>query len=672
VPAAAPRDDEATSLAALDALQVLDTAPEVEFDALVRVATLVCGVPISLISLIDADRQWFKANIGLVGVSQTPRDLAFCAHAVLGDALLEVADTSLDPRFAANALVTGAPHIRFYAGAPLTLSDGSRVGTLCVIDRQPRRLDGQQREVLQQLAVAAARALEGRSAAATARLAVLSLAASEDRFRTLSDSAPLGIFATDAQGSCTYTNPRWQAIFGLPAQAALGRGWTGAVHPLDRDAVFSAWQQAVEGRQEFNQEFRILRPDQALRDVHTRARAITAPAGEVRGFVGSVEDVTERRRLEAFLDRTGRVAGVGGWELDLRTGTTSWSRQTRELHEVDADFQPDLGRALQFYAPQAQPVITAAVQAGIDQGIAFDLELPLLTARGRALWVRVLGEVEREREGGLPIRLIGAIQDITEQRGRRIELQQEQALRAQIEQQMHETARLLRERSEMLDVMAHEVRQPLNNASAALQSAVRALDGLGEQNAELRLLRAQTVLAQVLASIDNTLAVAALLARPDPIERADADIDALLRVVVADVPVSERSRIRVQRDTRTRTAAMDTSLMRLALRNLLANALKHSPPEALVDIRLSDSDEPLALVIDVVDHGPGIAAGLLPRLFERGIHRGQPRAQMGQGLGLGLYIVRRVMELHGGSVGLLANGAQGVTMRLLVNQPLGD
>ena len=156
--------NEAERLRSLKALGVLDSVPERKFDALVQAAALVCGVPISLISLIDADRQWFKANVGLPGVTENPRELAFCAHAILGDGIFEVPDATLDPRFAGNPLVTSSPDIRFYAGATLRLSDGTHAGTLCVIDRQPRQLNAQQREVLSHLAAAAVQALEGRRA----------------------------------------------------------------------------------------------------------------------------------------------------------------------------------------------------------------------------------------------------------------------------------------------------------------------------------------------------------------------------------------------------------------------------------------------------------------------------------------------------------------------------
>ncbi len=180
---------ELARLAALHALDVLDSGPEEEFDALIKVASLVCGVPVSLISLVDSERQWFKANLGLPGVSETSRDIAFCAHAILDDELFEVPDATRDVRFADNPLVTDAPDIRFYAGAPIVLSDGSRIGTLCVIDREPRQLNTTQREIVSNLATAAAHALEGRRAIRAAQQNAAELAASERSLKEARDSA---------------------------------------------------------------------------------------------------------------------------------------------------------------------------------------------------------------------------------------------------------------------------------------------------------------------------------------------------------------------------------------------------------------------------------------------------------------------------------------------------
>ena len=296
---------EFARLAALKQLDVLDSGPEAEFDALVKVAALVCQTPICLISLIDTERQWFKANIGLPGVSETPRDIAFCAHAILGDELLEVPDASQDPRFFDNPLVASQPDIRFYAGAPILMNDGHCVGTLCVIDRQPRQLDPAQRHVLSSLAIAAAQALEGRRA----------IRANQEKDRNL-------------------------------------------------------------------------------------------------------------RKSEALLERTGTLAGVGGWELDLIKDTIYWSDETCRIHGVAYGHVPTLAEALAFYAPPARPVVQAAVEVAIAGGPGFDLELPLIRSDGEPIWVRSVGSVAFEN--GKPQRLMGAFQDITARRAEQLALQEAQ------------------------------------------------------------------------------------------------------------------------------------------------------------------------------------------------------------------------------------------------------
>lgn len=145
-------EDEQDRLAELRSYDILDTLPQIEYDELTFLASAICETPIALVSLVDADRQWFKSKVGL-DVPQTPRDLAFCAHAIIEpEEVLVVNDTTEDPRFRENELVTGDPHIRFYAGAPLSTPRGHALGTICVIDREPRQLTERQKKALSALA----------------------------------------------------------------------------------------------------------------------------------------------------------------------------------------------------------------------------------------------------------------------------------------------------------------------------------------------------------------------------------------------------------------------------------------------------------------------------------------------------------------------------------------
>jgi len=423
--------NEAARLESLRALSILDTAPEEAFDALVRAASRVCGVPVCLISLVDADRQWFKANIGLHGISQTPRDQSFCAHAILREALFEVSDASQDARFFDNPLVTSSPHIRFYAGAPLRLRGGECVGTLCVIDWQPRVLDARQRDILAELAVAASHALEGRRALAAERRLLESraeadtlLRQSEARFRALSDASPLGVFALDAQGRCTYANAQWQAMLGLTPAQALGPGWMDALVAPDRQAVREALQRTAATGEQLDQALRVLHPDGSVRHVHVTACPVAGPGHAAGSLVGAVRDTTAQkaqeqalRESQALLDHTGRLAGVGGWSLDLASGALAWSDETCRIHGLAPGHRPTLQEAIGFYAPEARPVVQAAVAHGMDSGQGWDLELALVQAGGRRVWIRSVGSVECA--GGRPVRLIGAIQDVTDSRAQR-------------------------------------------------------------------------------------------------------------------------------------------------------------------------------------------------------------------------------------------------------------
>ncbi len=220
-------DHEAQRVEALKRYEILDTEPEAPFDELVQLAAQICQVPIALISLIDPLRQWFKAKTG-VAACHTSRDIAFCAHAILQRDMFEVPDALGDVRFATNPLVTGEPHIRFYAGVPLIDREGHALGTLCVIDRVPKRLSAQDKQALTVLGrqVVAQFELRLRHRQLAIHVAKLEQADSlRSTFLFAAEQALDGIAFLDETGRYTYMNHAHAAQYGYEPTALIGKSW---------------------------------------------------------------------------------------------------------------------------------------------------------------------------------------------------------------------------------------------------------------------------------------------------------------------------------------------------------------------------------------------------------------------------------------------------------------
>jgi len=214
--------NESARAASLRALHVLDTPHEERFDRLTRIARRLFDAPIALVSLVDTNRQWFKSCVGLA-VSETSRDVSFCAHAILQDDIFVIPDALLDERFADNPLVVDDPHIRFYAGCPLSLPNGSTLGTLCIIDRVPRQFSDDDRAILRDLAKLAEHELAGLQHAITDPLTGMS---NRSGFRMLAGQTlkvcnrlgkPVSLLYFDVASA----DPGADSLVGVPTETAL-------------------------------------------------------------------------------------------------------------------------------------------------------------------------------------------------------------------------------------------------------------------------------------------------------------------------------------------------------------------------------------------------------------------------------------------------------------------
>lgn len=212
--------DETWRLAALHALPLLDTAPEADFDAIVRLGQALFGTQTCLVTLVDRDRQWFKARVGL-NAAETPRSISFCGHVILQDDVFVVPDATHDERFHDNPLVTGPPHIRFYAGAPIRLPNGYTIGTVCLLDPAPRNgMTPDERARLADLAGLALAAISVRALRGS-----LDAAAGEAiRLRAVLMALPQPVALTDPEGRLTVANEAFSAFCAEPPAegAAVG------------------------------------------------------------------------------------------------------------------------------------------------------------------------------------------------------------------------------------------------------------------------------------------------------------------------------------------------------------------------------------------------------------------------------------------------------------------
>lgn len=535
--------EEVRRLARLRALCVLDSEPEALFDALVELAAAICETPISVVSLVDAERQWFKARKGLPDVTETPRNISFCTHTIMNDEVMEIADASSDPRFRDNPLVTGQAGIRYYAGAPLKTSDGARLGTLCVIDRVPRTLLKEQLEMLRRLAAIVVCGLEYR---ARALQAIESLARSEQHNARLYAATPAMLHSIDAEGRLVAVSQLWLDELGYTRAEVLGRATLDFLTPESRqhaatilpaffstgrcdnveyqmvrkdgqiiDVLLSAvLERNADGQpmramavirnitvrkkaelalaeqsrliqavlenvldgiitidasgtiRTFNPEatrifgytaeemigrnVKMLMPpeDASTHDGHLRSHQVTGKSKvigkgrELKGqrkdgtlfpmelavsrcdqlgqpiFIGVMRDISlrqqreqEMREARSFLERTGTLAGVGGWELGIGNQDLRWSAQTRALHDAPPDFVPSLADFIGLCTPDHRTVLREALDKALVQGFPVDLELPFVSYTGRPFWAHIVGSVEYE--GECPVRLVGAFQDVT-------------------------------------------------------------------------------------------------------------------------------------------------------------------------------------------------------------------------------------------------------------------
>lgn len=355
--------DEPQRLEALRSLNILDTPPEPEFDRITRLLARSLHVPITLVVLVDEERQWFKSRVGL-DAQETHRDHAFCAHAILRDSPLIVPDARLDPRFADNTLVVDAPNIRFYAGAPIKSSSGHRLGTLCAIDTKPHQLSQDEMETLCDLAelVSNEIRLRERLSSTSVRLERSRdvVRATEAHYRSMFELASVGIARVAENGAWISVNDALCRLVGYHADELMGLTFQDITHPDDLNADLFLLSQLVDDKiNHYHIEKRYLRKDGRPIWIDLGVTKKTDEAGNLEYFISIIKDIDSQKVAEEQL-----IALQRDLENKVEARTNELLESNRRLIEA-IDQQRNSERQLRKREAELRTVLENAYDAYI-------------------------------------------------------------------------------------------------------------------------------------------------------------------------------------------------------------------------------------------------------------------------------------------------------------------
>ena len=631
-------DNENERQCALDATGLLNGGSEARFDRLTRLARQLFSVPIALVSLIDHERQWFKSRQGL-DAEETPRNLSFCGHAILSSSPLIVENAPEDPRFADNPLVTEEPKIRFYAGAPLHTTDGYRIGTLCLIDKQPRHFSTEQIGMLVDLAATAEELIQVDEISQKSYLSLESeLRASRERLTKLVAQLPGTIYQfrrlPDGQMTFPFSSPQIQQLYGItPAQAAENA--TPAferIHPDDLEAVSATIEHSASTLEDWATTFRVATQDNDYRWITGQAKPERLRDGSTL-WHGYLQDIHEQELARlAMTQSEARLRGLFEFSpigIALNDFATGQFLDLNDALILPTGYTRDEFVSLSYWdvTPiEYQPEEEKALLSLKTTGRYGPFEKEYIRKDGSRYPVRLQGMLSQEQDGRQVIWSL--IEDITERR------------------------KLDKMKDQFIATVSHELRTPLTSikgslgllnggAAGRLPSKAQALVNTAERNAQ-----------RLLVLINDLLDIEKLVAGKMPMHMSVQPLAPLIAETIESMSgYSEQYQVTIQTPDNWPNALINVDAPRLAqaLANLLSNAIKFSPQgEAVeVDVKLYQN----TIEISVCDHGPGIDPIFRAQLFKRFAQADGSDTRKLPGTGLGLAISQEICQQMGGEVG---------------------
>ncbi|WP_316744197.1 ATP-binding protein [Pedobacter antarcticus] len=668
-------------LAALRRYRIMDTPSEASFDNLAKLCTKIFNVPISLVSLVDAERVFFKANIGMGAAKEANRGKSLCALAVLNTDVTVFQDALKEPCLIANPNVAGNFGLRFYAGAPLITHDGFLIGTLCIIDKQPRTFSKQEEEILSGLATAVMDQIQLRISAleeiqnhqetnlllseqqeelqvmneeltssneelrvSQEELIALNrnLAESESRFRNLIKESPTAIAILKGREliiDCANDTilKMWDkdnTVLGKPLHIALPA--------LQEQTIYNFLDQVyTSGKPHYGNEARLSLPHgEALKDIYVNftyqpikgaagSRDLMIVANEVTEQViarKAAEDLSER--LQIALD----ASKLGSTEVDLATGTMQSTDQFKANYGYSKEEvfnYPDLFNTM---IPEYRDGVKKLVQEAIATNSVYRAEYPVKWRDGSIHWISAHGRARYDTHGKAN-RMVGMTADITE-------------------------SKLFDQRKDdFLSIASHELKTPVTSLKGALQL----LDRMKEKPfspMHVKLIeQANRSMDKMSVLVDDLLNMNRLTEGNLKLQKNIFTLSEMLNLCCNHVRMEGKFELIVEGDQDLQVYADEHRIDQVVV-NFVNNAVKYAAESEKIYLKIEKTDQ--YAKISVKDHGPGIPAHILPHLFDR-YYRVNHDSQSYTGLGLGLYICSEIIKRHDGEIGVESEIGTGST-----------
>ncbi|MBW4891168.1 PAS domain S-box protein [Mucilaginibacter sp. HMF5004] len=622
-------DNDDERVRALMSYDIMDTLPEEDYDAINRLAAYICQAPISLVTFINADRQWYKSNIGLPN-SDIARSKTFCRYTIMSDDLLEVPDATKNELFADNPAVTDG-WVKFYAGAPIIDNEGYRVGTICVVDTVPRNLNPEQRDALTTLA----REVVSHITLRRQKRQLEESVKIHNEFFNLFNNSPEVHCIMDREGKIRIINQSVQTVLGYKPDDAIGLPIWHFFPRGDAEKMISMLEDGLRSKQKaFDLELRVISRSGEIKWISWSVIA------KDESWYASGRDITPQKKILAELELLSLVASKvnNGVVISSADNQVIWINNAFEkitgygLADVSDKVLGDV-----LMGELTDIAIIEKARELSKSKKSFEVDLLVYRKDGLPLWISIINSIILDAAGEVD-KYVEIIIDVTAKKKAEIELiaAKEEALQ------------LNRAKDMFMSVMSHEIRTPLN-AVIGVSHLLRD-DNHAEQTENLDILKFSA--DNLMTLINDVLDFTKIETGNIILEKIDIDLRHMVSSVVNSMQFKAADKgIYIKADIDANLPGYiigDKTRICQILLNLVGNSVKFTEKGGItIDVKvIEESENEARLRFEVADTGIGIKADQINNIFESFKQADESITRLYGGTGLGLAITKRLVELH--------------------------